>query len=75
MGVRCAAVPGRPASAVAEELSDEELNDIDEPEKQPENITDTPLPEPELEKVVGGTEAVNFNYGKIEWTYTKQKPD
>jgi len=67
--------PELPASAVAEEFSGEELNNIDEPKKQPEKITYTPLSEPELEKVVGGTEAVNFNYGTIEWTYTKQKPD
>lgn len=32
------------------------------------------LPVSELDKVVGG-EAVTFNYGKIEWTYTKQEND
>ena len=47
---------------------------MDETKKQPEEITDAPLPEKELDKVVGG-ETIKFNYGAVEWTYTKQKPD
>ncbi len=42
--------------------------------KKPEEITDAPLPEKELDKVVGG-EAVTFNYGTIKWEYTQQKTD
>jgi type VI protein secretion system component Hcp len=33
-----------------------------------------PLPEKELDKVVGG-EAVSLSYKSIEWTYAQQKPD
>lgn len=47
--------------------------------KKPGEITDVPLPELELDMVVGGTrkpapvsgsptESVNLNYGTIEWT-------
>jgi hypothetical protein len=42
--------------------------------KKPEEITDVPLPEKELDKVVGG-ETVHFNYGAIQMVYTPQKPD
>ena len=47
---------------------------MDDTKKQPEEITDVPLPESELDKAVGG-EAVTFNYGTIKWTYTQQKSD
>jgi hypothetical protein len=42
--------------------------------KKPEEITDAPLPEKELDKVVGG-ETIKFNYGAIQLVYTQQKPD
>jgi hypothetical protein len=42
--------------------------------KKPEEIKDVPLPEKELDKVVGG-EAITLNYGAIQWAYTQQKPD
>ena len=47
---------------------------MDETKKHPKEITEVPLPEKELDKVVGG-EAVTLNYGSIKWTYTQQKPD
>jgi len=42
--------------------------------KKPEEIKDVPLPEKELDKVVGG-ETVKLTYGAIEWVYTNQKSD
>jgi hypothetical protein len=46
--------------------------------KKPEEVTDVPVPQKELEKeletVVGG-ESVQFNFSKIEYTYTPQKSD
>jgi hypothetical protein len=50
---------------------------MDETKKQPEEITDAPLPASELDKVVGGDapkETVTFEYGALHVEYTQQQP-
>jgi hypothetical protein len=54
-------------------LSDEIKKDDQVPEPKTE-ATGESLPEPELDKAVGGT-AVSLSYGKLEWKYGQQKSD
>lgn len=54
-------------------MSDEIKKDDQVPEPKTE-ATGEPLPEPELDKAVGGT-AVSLSYGKLEWKYGQQKSD
>jgi type VI protein secretion system component Hcp len=46
-------------------------NELKKDPKTPE-VESTELSGKDLEEVKGG---VTLNYGAIEWTYTKQKPD
>jgi hypothetical protein len=51
---------------------------MDETKKQPEEITDAPLPESKLDKVVGGgdklpSQSISISYEEIKYEYSPQK--
>jgi hypothetical protein len=55
-------------------MSDEPKKHESAPEAKTE-LSGESLPASELDKAVGGAEALSLPYGTIKWTYTQQKPD